>query len=64
MSRLLEAIDAVGEAADKLTRACARQAAIVDATTNENPFTTALRRQFQVAAMTPTDMLATLGRVK
>jgi hypothetical protein len=64
MSRLLAAIRAEGEAADILTRACARQGAIADSVANDNPFTIALKRSFREAALTPTDMLQTLGRLK
>lgn len=64
MSRLLEAIDHEIEAADALLRACARRGALADAVANDNPFVTALRRQFSIASMTPSDMVAALGKIK
>lgn len=63
MCRLIEAIDSVGKAADKLTRACARHGAIADST-SENPMVTALRRSFRATLITPSDMLSVLGRIK
>jgi hypothetical protein len=62
MSDLLTAIRAEGEAADTLTRACARRGAIADAMA-ENPMVTALKRSFRKASFTPNDMLATLGKI-
>lgn len=64
MSRILEAIDRECAAADELIRACARHGAMVDSSANDNPFVTTLRRQFRVARFTPTDMLASLGKMK
>jgi hypothetical protein len=62
---MLDAIDAEIAAADALTRACARRGAIEDsAASNDNPMVTALRRNFRASALTPFDMLATLGRMK
>lgn len=64
MCKLLDAIESVGVAADNLTRVCARHAAIADAVANDNPFVTALKRQFLAASVTPTDLLTVLGRIK
>jgi hypothetical protein len=65
MSDLLTAIRAEGEAADSLTRACARQGALADAVTaNDNPYIGTLRRHYREAGITPTDMLVTLGKMK
>jgi hypothetical protein len=64
MSDLLAAIRAEGEAADMLTRACARQGALVDSVANDNPFTVALKKSFRKASVTPSDMLHMLSRVK
>jgi hypothetical protein len=61
---LLAAIRAEAAAADALTRACARHGAIADATASGNHIVNALRQSFRVAALTPTDMLAALGKIK
>lgn len=65
MCRLIEAINSVGEAADTLTRACARKGAVVDsATANDNPLNALLRRSFRTTAVNPADMTAFLRRMK
>ena len=62
--RLLEAIDREFEAADALLRACARHGAIADATANDNYLVNALKTSIRAASLTPSDMLATLGKIK
>ncbi len=64
MCRLLESIDAVGDAADTLTRACARQGALVDSAVTDSPFKALLRQQFRSALVTPADMVSALGKLK
>jgi hypothetical protein len=64
MSDLLDAIRAEGEAADVLTRACARQGALADSVANDNPITVALKRSFRKSSVTPSDMVHMLSRLK
>lgn len=64
MSELLKSIQSLGDAADRLTRTCTRHGALVDSTANDNPFVTALKRSFKAASLTPSDMLAAVGRIK
>lgn len=65
MCRLIDAIDAQASAADQLTHACMSNGAIADEViVPPNPFVTTLKRQFRAAAITPTDMLIVLGKLK
>jgi hypothetical protein len=66
MCRLVDAIERVGAAADNLTRACAREGALVDSTVvpDDASIARSLHRAFRSASLTPTDMLSTLRRLK
>lgn len=63
MCRLMDAIDHQIAAADGLTRACAREGAIADAAATGNVFVMSLKKSFRASAMTPNDMLHTLGKL-
>jgi hypothetical protein len=65
LSRILDAIDRESEAADALTRACARQGALSEWIANNNPsIGTSLRQAYRTASTTPADMIQILGKLK
>lgn len=64
VNRLLAAIEAEAAAADRLTAACTHRQYIAHDEEDLPPGVIPFRRAFKTTLVTPTDMVAALGKMK
>ena len=64
MSDLISAINGVGNAADALLRACTDHCVFVDPGNGVTPIASTLRRTYREGSLLPSDMVATLARIR